>query len=239
MLKCESVRSELGIELLKAVIFDLDGTITKLILPLEEMRDDTKKFFIDKGLPSDLVEPADGISSTKHKALTYFEERGLTPEEWNKWCEDLDVVLDSHETETAERVELIEESLGVVDQIKELGLKTAILTNSGRHAVDIIVKKVQLKPHFELIQTRSESNRPKPYPDGIHQVIEKLGITMDEAIYVGDATIDGVASKKAGIEFWGVTTGETPAEVLLKVGASKVFNSLHEVLQEIKAHIKK
>ena len=225
--------------MLKAVVFDLDGTITKLILPLEDMRDDTKKFFIEKGLPPQLVDSADGISSTKHKALMYFEERGITSDEWAKWCEDLDVVLDSHETETAERVELIEESLSVVDQIRNLGLRTAVLTNSGRHAVDIITRKIPLIHHFEIIQTRSESNRPKPYPDGIHEVIDRLGITIDEAIYVGDATIDGVASKKAGIEFWGVTTGETPAEVLFEVGASKVFNSLHDVLLELMSLTKK
>ncbi len=228
----------MGILLLKAVVFDLDGTITKLILPLEDMRQDTKTFFITKGLPPHLIDPADGISSTKHKALKFFKENGITSDEWNSWCEELDFVLDSHETDVAHRAELIDGSLDAVKRIRSLRLKTAILTNSGRLAVDVILNRIPLESYFDLIQTRSESSRPKPFPDGILEVVEKLGVRIDEALYIGDANIDAVASCSAGIQYWGVTTGETQEDILLSSGAMKVFKSLDEVYYEIERSIK-
>ena len=58
--------------MLKVLVFDLDGTITHLTLPLEAMRRDTKAYYISKGLPSETFESADGISSSTGKARTYF-----------------------------------------------------------------------------------------------------------------------------------------------------------------------
>ena len=58
----------------------------------------------------------------------------------------------------------------------------------------------------------------------------ELGVDPSEVVYVGDALIDGTAASRAGIEFWGVSTGETSAEALYDAGASKVFPSLTGVL---------
>ncbi|MCK5240654.1 MAG: hypothetical protein KAR33_13945, partial [Candidatus Thorarchaeota archaeon] len=69
--------------MLKAVVFDLDGTITKLKLPLELMRSDAKLFYISEGLPSELLEPADGISSSTAKAREYFLSNGISMNEWD------------------------------------------------------------------------------------------------------------------------------------------------------------
>jgi phosphoglycolate phosphatase-like HAD superfamily hydrolase len=58
-----------------------------------------------------------------------------------------------------------------------------------------------------------------------------LGVGSNEVVFIGDALIDGTAARRAGIEFWGVTTGETAADVLYDAGASKVFSSLEGVLE--------
>jgi phosphoglycolate phosphatase-like HAD superfamily hydrolase len=60
-----------------------------------------------------------------------------------------------------------------------------------------------------------------------------LGVHTDETAYVGDALIDAAAAKRAGIEFWGVATGETPSWVLKDAGASVVFESLEGILDEV------
>ena len=51
-----------------------------------------------------------------------------------------------------------------------------------------------------------------------------------EVVYVGDALIDGTAATRAGVEFWGVTTGETNEEGLLKAGASIVVNHISKLI---------
>ncbi|MFW9844417.1 MAG: HAD family hydrolase [Candidatus Thorarchaeota archaeon] len=216
--------------MLKALVFDMDGTITELSLPLEAMRQDTKDYFISKGLPPDILEPADGISSSTAKARSYFLSNGTSLDTWDKMDQEVDMILSKHEGYAAASAEALPGALEVVAKIRSHGFLTAILTNNGRSSVNQIMTQIPLAEHFEIIQTRHESPRPKPHPDGILKIIADLGVELNEAVYVGDALIDGAAAKRAGIEFWGVATGETSADVLLEAGASHVFKSLDGIL---------
>lgn len=216
--------------MLKALVFDMDGTITVLKLPLEAMRRDTKKYYITKGFPAHKFEASDGISSSTGKAREYFLSNGLSEEEWNSMESEMDLILSKHEGFAAANAKPIDGALEIVKKIRNAGFKTAILTNNGRPALDKIVKQVPLEDYFDLIFTRHESPKPKPFPDGLLKVATELGVNKSEIVFIGDALIDGTAAQRAGIEFWGVSTGETSAEKLYDAGASKVFSSLLEVL---------
>ncbi|MFW9974898.1 MAG: HAD family hydrolase [Candidatus Thorarchaeota archaeon] len=217
--------------MLKALVFDMDGTITHLTLPLEDMRRDTKDYYIAMGLPPELLEPADGISSTTEKARDYFLNNGFSQKDWEHMESEVDKILSQHEGFAAATATLINGSLDIVKNLRRLGLGLAILTNNGRPALDKIMKQLPLQENFDIIQTRHESQRPKPFPDGLLKVASDLGVFPNEIVYVGDALIDAAAAKRAGIEFWGVSTGETPAEVLYEAGATRVFTSLHGVYE--------
>ena len=223
--------------MLKALVFDLDGTLTVLNLPLEAMRRDTKAYFISKGIPTELFEPADGISSSTTKAREYFLSNGLLPNQWEKYEFEMDTILDKHEANATKQVLLMEDTIEVINGIKTLGLKTAILTNNGRGSVDAILEQTDIGGLFDIIQTRHESPRAKPFPDGLLKIVARLDVERNEAIYVGDAGIDAVAAKRAGIEFWGVTTGEVDRESLLSAGASITLESLSHVLAEVRIRI--
>jgi HAD superfamily hydrolase (TIGR01549 family) len=219
--------------MLKALVFDMDGTLTVLTLPLEDMRRDTKDYYVSKGFPAELLDDADGISSSTSKAREFFLTNGVSQFEWNRWESEVDEILSRHEGFAAETASLLEGALDVLTRIRRMGIKTAILTNNGRSAVDKIVNQLPLREYFDIIQTRHESPKPKPFPDGILKIINDLGVSKDEAVYVGDALIDAAAAKRAGIEFWGVATGETPMESLKRAGASRVFSRLDDILEFI------
>lgn len=217
--------------MLKALVFDMDGTITHLTLPLEAMRSDTKKYYISKGLPPETFEPADGISSSTGKAREYFLNNGYSQEDWDAMEAEVDTILSQHEGFAAATATPIKGSLEIVKELREAGFKTAILTNNGRPALDKIMKQIPLRENFDLIQTRHESPQPKPFPDGLLKVASELNVSPSEVVYIGDALIDGTAATRAGIDFWGVSTGETGSEALYDAGASRVFTSLEGVLE--------
>ncbi|MFX1260785.1 MAG: HAD family hydrolase [Promethearchaeota archaeon] len=223
--------------MLKAVFFDLDGTLTVLSLPLDAMRRDTKEYYRGQGAPHDLFDPADGISSSRVKAREYFVSQGVSESEWERMEREIDKTLSAHEGWAATNAELIDGSMEVVRELKALGLKTAVLTNNGRTAVELILKQLPMQDLFDVIQTRNESPSPKPFPEGLRKLMKHVGVHTNEVVYVGDARIDAAAAKRAGIEFWGVTTGETPEEDLIEEGASQVFNSLQEIIEEVKSRI--
>ncbi|MDH4213271.1 MAG: HAD family hydrolase [Candidatus Thorarchaeota archaeon] len=219
--------------MLKALVFDMDGTITELTLPLDDMREDTKNYYIKHGFPAELLEPADGISSSTAKAKDYFLSNGVQLSDWEQMEAEVDQILSQHEGFAAASAVLIEGTLDIVNRIRQAGMLTAILTNNGRSSVDKIMQQLPIANHFDIIQTRHESPLPKPYPDGLLKIALQLGVNVDEMVYVGDALIDAAAANRAGIEFWGVATGETPADVLQNAGASIVFQSLEGVLREV------
>lgn len=222
---------------LRAVIFDLDGTLTVLTVPLDAMRKETKRYLFDTGLPREIIEPSDGISSSIFKAKSYFLSQGMTPPKWRDLEEHIESMLSDYEASAARDVRSIDGALDAVRLLRSRGVKTAILTNNGRKAVDIVLGIIPMAPLFDIIQTRNESPTPKPFPDGLTAIISKLGVRLAEAIYVGDASIDAVAASRAGIEFWGVTTGETSHETLLSFGAKLVVNSLHEMIPSVDARL--
>lgn len=213
----------------RAMIFDLDGTIIKLTLPLEAMRSETKLFYTIKGFPADMFEPADGISSSTEKAKDYFLRNGTSLEQWHEMEREVDILNEVYELSSAKDVVLIDGALDTVRDVTAMGIRTAVLTNNSRPAMDIILKKYPLKEYFELIHTRHESPSPKPFPDGLLHILELMGVKPSDAVYVGDAMIDGVAASRAGIEFWGVASGETSSEVLRASGARYVFSHISEI----------
>ncbi|MCK5151405.1 MAG: HAD family hydrolase, partial [Candidatus Thorarchaeota archaeon] len=154
---------------------------------------------------------------------------GISMNEWDVLQQELDVLMSNHETTSAKDAQLMPGALESIKEIQSMGVRTSVLTNNSRFAMDIILEQIPLEEHFEIIQTRHESPSPKPYPDGLLHMIERLGIEVEEAVYVGDAIIDGVAASRASMEFWGVATGETTTENLLSVGATEVVSSLVEL----------
>ncbi|NHJ13295.1 MAG: HAD family phosphatase [Candidatus Thorarchaeota archaeon] len=224
---------------MKAILFDLDGTITHLTLPLDEMRQDTKDYFISKGYPADGFDPSDGISSSRLKAKEYFNSNGISESEWGLMEAELDKMLSAHENWAATDAEVIDGALETVIQIRNRGLKTAILTNNNREAVDSIMDRIPFQNLFDLILTRHETPNPKPFPDGLVQAARELGVHLSDAVYVGDARIDGAAAQRAGMEFWGITSGETDKDHLIESGASLVFDSIQGIISEIDRRIKR
>ena len=223
----------------KALIFDLDGTIIKLTLPLEAMRSETKRYYIEKGMPAQIFEAADGISSSTAKAKDFFLDSGTSEREWEIMQIELDDLMSAFERSSAEEVTLIDGALETIHSILAKGFRTAVLTNNSRPAMDIILKKIPLDKYFELIHTRHESPSPKPYPDGLLHLTNKLGLHRDEVVYVGDAMIDGVAAARAGIEFWGISSGETDSETLKTSGAKVVFRSIIEIDTMLSSYVNK
>ncbi len=225
--------------MLKAMVFDLDGTLTVLTLPLEAMREDTKVYYLARGLPPGVFDQSDGISSSTMKAKSYFLSQGTTLADWERMEAEVDLMLSEYEGSVAGEAKVIEGALETVRKVRARGLKTAILTNNGRFAVDIMLKVIPLEHLFDIIQTRNESPSPKPYPDGLRTIVRNLGVRSNQVVYVGDASIDGAAASRAGIEFWGVTTGETDRATLLSAGAKIVVSSLDGILPIIDCRLSK
>jgi len=84
-----------------------------------------------------------------------------------------------------------EETLALVEQLKEMGFKVALLSNNTPNRLNIFNKSMNLP---------GASMAAKPFTPGLRRVMEEIGATREETIIIGDQLFADVwCGKKAGI----------------------------------------
>lgn len=154
----------------RAVIFDLDGTLTEPLLDFEAMR---REIGIAPGLP--ILEALEGSSAA---------ERARAEE-----------ILRRHELAAIEAAVLSDGCLELLALLAERRIPAAILTRNMRDAVAAFTRRFQLA--FVAVYTR-EDGPPKPSPHGAQLLCRAMGVPAAETLAVGDYKYDVIAARGAG-----------------------------------------
>jgi phosphoglycolate phosphatase len=83
----------------------------------------------------------------------------------------------------------------------------ALATFKIRAATQRILTELDVLKYFDVVVTADDVQRPKPDPECIHHVLNKLHCSPDEAILVGDTPTDISTAKNAGISSCAVLYG--------------------------------
>lgn len=75
----------------------------------------------------------------------------------------------------------------------------AISTNRTT-SMDMILDIFGLRPWFEIVMTAANAPRPKPAPDALHVILEHFQLRPDEAIFIGDSSVDQAHAVAAGVD---------------------------------------
>ncbi|MBI2503393.1 MAG: HAD-IA family hydrolase [Candidatus Latescibacteria bacterium] len=185
--------------MLKAVLFDMDGTITRPHIDWAELR-------------QRLQVPA-GVS-----IMDYIES--LPPPRQ----EQASAVLEAVEMEAATEAALNPGAAELLVQLCRDGLRLALITNNHRRAMQVVVEKFGLD--FDLLLSREDAPL-KPAPDLLLLALERFGCTPAEACFVGDGRYDRVASEAAGV-FYIHLDPQAPAEGLTVPSLGELRTCLRE-----------
>ena len=223
---CELPNQE-HVKKIKAVIFDLDGTIG-----------DTLPLCIKAFRQS--VEPLIGRSVSDTEIIATFgpSEEGtimaLAPNHYDKGVADYLKHYEVYHEMCPEPFEGIHELL---QTLKEKGVRIAMVTGKGKHSTAISLKQFRLADYFEVIETGMPSGPRKP--EGIQLVLDHFAeIAKDEIIYVGDAPSDITASRKVGIPVIPAVWAETTeAEKLKELQPDEIFYTISDFAKWLNARI--
>lgn len=75
----------------------------------------------------------------------------------------------------------------------------AIATNRT-DTMEALLEEFSLTGYFGKVQTASNSRRPKPAADPLLEILEHFDNTVDEAIFIGDSTVDEETAKNCGMQ---------------------------------------
>lgn len=86
-----------------------------------------------------------------------------------------------------------------------------------------------LAKYFDVIVTGLSAPHTKPYPDPIFLAAQKMGVRPEECLMIGDTTVDIRAGKSAGAQTVGVLCGFGEEEELRRMGADVILSSTSEL----------
>lgn len=121
---------------------------------------------------------------------------------------------------------------GVIPALKTLKkhMPLAIITGKGKKPAEITLEETGLTPYFDLVVSGSCVERHKPDPQGINMVLQALGVSPQQAFYLGDSPGDIQAARQAGVTALAAIWGIADAERLLRHNPDAAFAAPAELV---------
>lgn len=204
------------------IIFDLDGT---LLNTLEDLADSVNYALREYGLPERTLQEVkkfvgNGVELLMERAVA----GGLSKEDQQECL----IVFKQHYSENMNHK--TRPYTGILDLIRELREKRyhiAIVSNK----FDSAVKELNIEYFeglFPVAIGASDTIAKKPAPDSVMEALRQLGVSKEQALYVGDSDVDVMTARNSGLSCVGVTWGFRDEELLSSMGASYI---IHEPCQ--------
>ena len=214
--------------MIKACIFDLDGTLTNTLDSLEYSVNETMKQIhmpqITKEQCRDFV--GNGAKVLIEKALKAGGDEAL-----DKLDEAMEVygrVFDENCTYKVVPYKGIERML---ETLKKQGIRLAVLSNKPDRQVGHVIKEIFGEGLFDWIQGQKEGVPRKPDPSAALDIADRLGAEIAETAYIGDSEVDAATGKNAGLKTIGVLWGFRDRKTLETAGADHLIERPEELLQ--------
>ena len=212
---------------LKALIFDLDGTLVDSNELHVDSWDEAFRHF-GKQFPRTQLQAQIGKGSDKY--LPEF----LSPGEIEHFGKELDEYRSAlFQREYLPLVRPFSRVRALFEEIRGAGGEIVLATSGKRSETKHYVDLLEIADLISGQTTADDAAESKPEPDILLAALHKLqGVKPNEALLIGDTRFDMEAAGKGGISAIGVTCGGTPAPVLRAAGALAVFRDPATLLSE-------
>jgi phosphoglycolate phosphatase len=192
----------------KVIIFDLDGTLIDsspdLALAINDMlkqlgRDCFATKIIDSWIGNGvnlLVKRAllGGAAETSHLDPAFFEKA-------------LSLFLASYEKNVCVKTTIYPRVASSLNALKTMGYQLTIVTNKPKQFVQPILDTLGIGDLFEIILGGSCLVKRKPDPLPLQIICERLSVTVEECVMVGDSKNDILAANALAMDSIAVSYG--------------------------------
>ena len=211
----------------QAAIFDLDGT---LLDTLEDLYRAVNAALADHLLP---LRSREEVRMFVGNGVEMLIRRAVP-----KDCDEettLDVLADFKTTYAAickENTRPYDGILPTLAALRETGVHVAVVSNK----FDAATKALCAEYFGELVEVAIGERadvRKKPAPDTVLEALRELGVTAEEAVYIGDSDVDIRTAENCGMDCLSVTWGLRDENFLVKNGAKTLVRSPADLLPVI------
>jgi len=214
---------------IKAVIFDLDGTLVEFNLDYKAMQGEVREYLTDIGVPTSLLSTKETIFEILKKA-EIFLQNSQSSYSLHKMRTEVLTIIDKYELEAARNTFLLPGVRETLRNLKRLNIRIGLFTLSGDKSVNFLFKRFKLENFFSVIVPRNKVNYVKPNPEHLKTALKILNVTPAETIVIGDGITDITTAKELNVKAIGLTTGISTKEQLIKHGANHIIASITELV---------
>ena len=118
------------------------------------------------------------------------------------------------------------------ERIEANGLSIALASSAKEEELERQKKTLQIEDLLEAATSADDAERSKPHPDIFQAALAGMdGVRPEEAVVVGDTPYDAMAAGKAGIRAIGLLSGGFTEEELRAAGAVEVYEDVADLLE--------
>lgn len=197
----------------KAVIFDLDGTLSDSLASIKYCADmavapfgcgpfpaEKYKYFVGEGAAK-LIERC--LQAGGDTGLVHFKEAfALYQGIFREHC--------------MYQVKPYEGIPELLKQLKNMGIKIAVLSNKPHEETKMVIRTLFGEDCFDIVQGQVEGVPIKPDPEGARRILKAFAVEAKDTLYLGDTATDMKTGKSLGAftvgALWGFRTRQELAE---------------------------
>ncbi len=207
----------------KAILWDLDGTLLDTLCDLTTA---VNAVLGARGYPARTAEEVRAFVGNGARLLI---KRALPPESDDTMVDtvlrDFNTYYKAHCREATAPYEGL---IPLLARLQAKGVRLGVVSNKPHYAVVPLAKE-----HFgdllELAVGSQDGLPRKPAPDAVYRMMEQLGVTAEETLYIGDSEVDVETARNAGVDGLFVTWGFRTAQQLQAAGAHHVVDTVEEL----------
>jgi phosphoglycolate phosphatase len=207
--------------MIKYLVFDFDGTLADTT---EGIVQTTRATFARMGLP--MPDNADirlGIGLPLKGAL---HTAGL-PE--NRLDEGADIYHEVFYEIAPKHITIYPGVREGLERLAAKGFRMGIATSRSEHSLIMLLEEHGIRQYFEVLGSVGCVEKPKPAPDLVLWVMDRMGADPSETMVIGDTTYDIQMGTAAGCRTCAVTYGNHPVEILRTASPDLIVDDLRDL----------
>lgn len=207
---------------IKAVIFDMDGTLLNTIC---DMGDCLNRILEKYGFP---LRSYDEYMTFVCNGSRKLVERAAETDDVETVDKILSEYKDYYSKNFSVKTEPYEGIIDLVDELLGKGYKLGIYSNKPDNIVKALSEK-HFNGKFLSVRGQTENVPVKPSPEGAWLTADEIGVPYEECAFVGDSLEDRLTAANAGMIPVSVSWGYRTGEYLRQNGADICLDSAEEL----------
>jgi phosphoglycolate phosphatase len=214
---------------IKTIIFDFDGTLAKLNIDFQKMREAIASLISSYGIDRDQLH-TDFVLEMIDGAFEILNRR--SEHKAKKFVNEANAIIEKIEIDAAFKGKLFDRTKELLTSLQSRGISCGIITRNCTRAVKIVFPDILT--FCPVLVCRDDVNKVKPHPEHISLALTKLCSSAESTLMVGDHPIDIKTGHNAGTKTCGVLTGRCQENDFIEAGADLILPQAFNILDIIK-----